>query len=501
VSRRQLHGPTRRNVVVGAIASFGLSSGCQARAPMTIGLFPRGVAIGIPPHVDQVSTTGFAEAGVGAATYRYDPAIGGTEHAERPLSTFRTKDGRFFRLEPQAELDLTTVGMRVGLADGHAASNAAVLREALGLSQTVVLPAGTIDLRLPGGFGLPGRDGLTIRGQGWMTQVVGGGAIFSLPSVANFHLADLWLLQTTNDGPAIQSYHCNLRNIRLTRVKISVRDKAVSQQNCISIVVDRSPVAADGIAGLAGLAIKDCLFEPGRMGVEIQNHGDGERVYRYRDIVVEGTTIAKTAPINGMGISLSGWGSTCRIRNNRFVDCTGPGVEIVGADDATIEGNHFVGSLGTPVAISNTRVVKGCRIVDNKVTGAPLVGLFIEAADGVTITGNDLSTAGAFVIKARHVDIIGNRLTAIGTAQLFQIDHARNVKIEHNVMLSQGGQDGLAMIVIFNGSRDCFVRGNRMERRGYDVANDALWVRQSSDATGIVVQSNQRIGGPKNRAS
>jgi hypothetical protein len=500
VSRRQLHDLTRRNVVAGAIAAFGLSSSCQARAPMTIGLFPRGAAIDIPAHVDQITTTGFAEAGVGSATYRYDPAIGGAEHSERPLSTFRTKDGRIFRLEPQEALDLTTVGMRVGLADGRAASNAAALREALALSQTVVLPAGTIDLRLPGGFALPERDGLTIRGQDWTTQVVGGGAIFSLPSVADFHLADLWLLQTTNDGPAIQSYHCNLRNICFTRVKISVRDKAVSQHNCISIVVDKSPVAADGIAGLAGLAIKDCWFEPGRMGVEIQNHGDGARVYRYRNIVVEGTTVTKTAPVNGMGISLSGWGDTCRIRNNRFVDCTGPGVEIVGADDATIEGNQFVGSLGTPIAISNTRVVKGCRIVDNKVTGAPLVGLFIEAADGVTIIGNDLSTSGAFVIKARHVDIVRNRLTAMGTAQLFQIDHARDVKIEHNVMRSEGGKDGLPMIVIFNGSRDCIVKENRMERRGYDVANDSLWVRQSSDAAGIIVQNNQRIGGPTGRA-
>jgi hypothetical protein len=497
--RLRTRGLSRRNVVAGAIAAFGLSGGCHARVFMSIGLFPRGTAIDIPPQVDQVRTTGFAVAGVGAATYLYDPAIGGAEHAERPLSTFQTKDGRFFRLKPEAMLDLATVGMQVGLAGGHAAINADALREALTLSRTVVFPAGVIDLRLPGGFILPMRDGLTIMGRGWATQVVGGGAIFSLPSLANFHLSDIWLLQTTNEGPAIQSYHCNLRNIQFTRVKISVQDKGVSKNNCISIVVDRSPVASDGMAGVAGMVIKDCWFEPGRMGVEIQNHGDGERVYRYRNILVDGTTVTKTPPTNGMGVSLSGWGDKCQVRNGRFVDCAGPCVEIVGADNTTIEGNQFVGNIGTPIAISNMRVVRGCKIIGNTVTGAPSVGLFIEAADGVVITGNDLSTAGGFVIKAKHVDIIGNNLKAIGTAQLFQIDRAQNVRIERNVMRSQGGSNGQPMIVVFNGSKNCVIKGNRMERRDYDVTNNALWVRHSPDTVGLVVQNNQRIGKAKGR--
>jgi hypothetical protein len=496
---RQLgaRGPTRRNVVAGAIAAFGLSGGCQARAFVPIGLFPRGSAVDIPPHIDRVRTEGFATAGVGAATYLYDPAIGEAEHAERPLSTFRTRDGRFFRLEPEAMLDLATVGMQVGLASGYAAINADALREGLTLSRTVVFPAGVIDLRLPGGFILPMRDGLTIMGRGWATQVVGGGAIFSLPSLANFNLSDIWLLQTTNDGPAIQSYHCNLRNIQFTRIKISVRDKDISKNNCISIVVDKSPVAADGMAGVVGMVIKDCWFEPGRMGVEIQNHGDGDRVYRYRNILVDGTIVTKTPPVDGMGVSLSGWGDKCRVHNSRFIDCAGPGVEIVGADNTTIEGNRFVGDIGTPIAISNTRVVKGCKILNNTVTGAPIVGLFIEAADGVVITGNDLSTAGGFVIKAKHVNITGNNLTAIGTAQLFQIDRAQNVRIERNIMRSRGGKSGQPMIVVFNGSKNCVIKDNQMERSDYDVSDNALWVRYSPDTVGLVEKNNQRIGKAK----
>lgn len=496
--RSESVNPTRRNVVAGVITAFGLSGGCQARAAiMAIGLFPRGTAIDIPAQVDQVRTTGFAAAGVGSATYLYDPVMDGAVHAKRPLSSFRAKDGRFFGLAPQAVLDLTTLGMQVGLAGGHAATNAGALCEALALSKTVVFPAGVIDLRLPGGFILPKQDGLTIRGQGWATQIVGGGAIFSLPSIADFCLSDLWLLQTTNDGPAIQSYHCNLRNIKFSRIRIGVQDKKVSKNNCISIVVDRSPVAADGMAGVVGMLIKDCWFEPGRMGVEIQNHGDGDRIYRYRDIIIEGTTIDKTPPLNGMGVSLSGWGDQCQVRNSRFIDCAGPNVEIVGADNTTIENNSFVGNVGTPIAISNTRVVKGCRILGNTVTGAPGVGLFVEAADGVVIARNDLSTSGAFVIKARHVEITDNILTGIGTGQLFQIDRAQNVRIEHNIMRSRGGNNGLPMIVVFNGSQNCVIQNNIMKRHDYDIYNSELWVRYSSDAIGVIAKDNKRIGNTK----
>lgn len=486
--------PTRRNVMAGAIAAFGLSGGCRAQTTMAIGLFPRGLAIDIPGHVDRVRTVGYATAGVGSATYLYDPAMDEDVHAKRPLSSFRAKDGRFFGLAPRATLDLTTLGLQVGLAGSHAVANADALREALALSQTVVFPAGVIDLRLPGGFILPARDGLTIRGQGWTTQIIGGGAIFSLPSLADFCLSDIWLIQTTNDGPAIQSYHCNLREVKFIRVKISVQDKKNSSNNCISIVVDGSPVAADGMAGVVGMLIKDCWLEPGRMGVEIQNHGDGDRVYRYRNVAIDGTTINRTPPLNGMGVSLSGWGDQCQVRNCRFADCAGPSVEIVGADNTTIEGNHFIGNIGTPIAISNRRVVKGCRILGNTVTGAPDCGLFIEAADGVLIVGNELSTAGAFVIKAKHVDIIDNILTGIGTGQLFQIDHAQNIRIERNIMRSYGGSNGLPMIVVFNGSKNCIIQSNIMRRDDYDVNDGEIWMRRSSDTTGIVEIKNKKIG-------
>ena len=409
-------------------------------------------------------------------------------------------NGRGFRLDTGGAINPEVLGLRRGLGAGHARRNQQALTEALHLSRSVTLPAGEIDFQTDDMFALPALDGMEIAGQGWATRIVTRNSAFLLPNLSHLTIRDLWIEQTATTNAAIQSFHVNLRDIRLLRLKITMRDQATCRNNCITLVMDNSPVGADGVVGLKGLLMEDCWFAPGRMGIEIQNHRPGDdrqKLYAYQDVTMRGCTVWKAPAFHGMGISLTGWGADCLIERNRFVACHGPNVEIIGSDRTSVVDNTFEDAIGSPVTASNFRIVSGCRILRNRTTGKPPpIPLFLQAVDGAEVAANAMSTTGVVIVKGSNVHIHDNVFTSINnTGAVMHLDNARHVLVEKNKLVAPGTiSNPQAMIIAFNDTRNCIIRSNQMECAGHDIHQNGLWFFQVPPARGSVAYGNERRG-------
>ena len=406
-------GLTRRGFVNAAI-TISLANNAIARgtggagpAPFPVGLFADLSSPVIPAGINIVRTQGYHRPGEGSADYLRDEAIDDGYLSRHRLSAFVAADGRRFRLRADSATDARALGLRPGLDGGFAAANRQAIADMLDLGLTVRLPPGDIDLVGTAPITLPSRNGIVVAGSGWTTKLVTSDTAFQLPTLSRLEIRDLWIEQTRTGGAPIQSFHANLRGIRLLRLKITMRDQAECRSNCISLVMDASPMSADGLAGLCGLLIEDCWLAPGRMGIEIQNHRIGDNVhklYAYQDVTIRGCTISKAPALAGMGVSLTGWGTGCLISRNHFIACHGPSVEIVGSDRTTVIDNVFEDAIGPVVTASNDRVVSGCRILRNRTTGKPpAIVLFLQAVDGAEVANNMLGTTGVAIIKGSKV--------------------------------------------------------------------------------------------------
>jgi hypothetical protein len=491
-------------LVAGLIAFATRSDALESRslsAPIyPVGLFSELTGARIPLSANTVKTSGFDAAGLGAAIYLRDPVVDRDYVAKHPRSAFIAVGGQGFRLQVAGAINPEMLGLRLGLGRGHAAGNQEAIAEALRLSRSVELPSGNIDFQTDDSFILPSLDGMEIAGQGWTTRIVTRNSAFLIPTLSRLTIRDLWVEQVITSNATIQSYHASLQDIRLIRLKITMRDQANCRNNCIALVMDNSPIDAKGVGGLRGLLVEDCWLAPGRMGIEVQNHRIGDdkhKLYGYRDVMVRGCTVWKAPAYAGMGISLSGWGTDCSISKNRFVACHGPNVEIIGSDRTTVSDNIFESAIGAPITASNFRIVSGCRILRNRTVGsAPRIVLVLQAVEGAEVAYNALSTTGVAIIKGRNVHIHDNVFTGEGTGALMQLDNARGVIVEKNTFLSKGSIPApQAMIIAFNDTRDCIVRFNRMERSGYDVRRQEFWFVQAPPARGSVAYGNEHISG------
>lgn len=491
---------TRRQLMTTAAAAAIMLDAC-ARAveidAFSIGLFASAAGRLIPADVMRVYTRGHQALGEGAAEYIHDATLNDDYLRRHSSSTFAAADGRRFRLRTGIVIDPRRLGLRMGLARGFARANRQAIMDALELGNSIILPAGDIDFAGAGPIGLPARDGITIAGAGSATRLVTTDTAFLLSDMAQLEIRDLWIEQTVTSPAAIQSFHVNLRNVRLVRLKITMRDQATCHNNCISLVTDKSPVGADGVIGVKGLLIEDCWLAPGRMGIELQNHRAGDahnRLYGYQNVVIRGCTVWEAPAFAGMGVSLSGWGRTCTISHNRFVGCHGPNVEIIGTENLEVSGNTFESAIGSPIVVSNFRIVRGLRVLDNRTTGVPpMIGFALNAVNGCEVSRNRMATRGTFVVKGTNVRIHENELTGQGTMQIIQLDNAHNVLIENNLLHSVGRTaQRQAMVIAFNGTRGCVVRNNRMQRDDSDPRHADAWFFQAAPATGSQAYGNER---------
>ena len=151
------------------------------------------------------------------------------------------------------------------------------------------------------------------------------------------------------------------------------------------------------------LAFVGCEFlDIGRMGIEFQNHNDGDPIYRIRDITVDRCSFENIglSGSNGMGVSLSGYGEQGAITNCRFNNCRNIGIELVGFRDFLVEGNTFRGfdtAAYSPISGTGSRRASGLSVVNNKVFGTNAGRWNLYTIDNSTFSGNLLRSGYFFV--------------------------------------------------------------------------------------------------------
>lgn len=196
-------------------------------------------------------------------------------------------------------------------------------------------------------------------------------------------LGDCSVIESDNDI-TIRLTKCNnitFRNLTIKSVgeTSSLYGVITINENSHNLVFDNCRVESSCSNGVKILAeggyvtkvvFRDCLFTNiFRMGIEAQNHTDTE--YRYQDIVIMNCMFNNigTSGSNGMGISLSGRGSNCIVRDNTFIECATIGIEGVGVCYSIFDNNLFVieSNKYKPFSFSNDRVMIKNKVTNNTI--------------------------------------------------------------------------------------------------------------------------------------
>lgn len=208
---------TRRTGMASLLTAFFVAPSCAQSAgasPRSIGLFRNAGQVVIPDEVTVVQTSGLNRVGWGAARYAFDPAIDGQAVTEQPFTTFRSKNGRGFRLAEPVP-DVTAFG---AVGDGKTDDSAAIQRAIDSLAAgggTVLLPAGKFAI----GSTLTMRSGVNLAGVGagylyvddanvfrgsWLVYTGGGGQpALRFRSVQDISLLDLGISAVEGRGATL----------------------------------------------------------------------------------------------------------------------------------------------------------------------------------------------------------------------------------------------------------------------------------------------------------
>lgn len=279
-----------------------------------------------------------------------------------------------------------------GVTDDLAAINAA-----LAAAKNVYFPAGTY---LVSGAPISpptGVNGITMFGDGFSTKIIGGGlyGVVRLFDHNGFTISDMWLESSILAFGCLSSFHQEISNVIVERCKFTTNGAILT--NGIKMVMDNSTV------GLDGMTIRDCVFDaPGRMAIEIQNHGAGSTV-RYRDVAVENCKILRTGEAvgggttAGMGLSFTGIGENCSVLNNYFDQCTGPSIENIGASNTVISGNFIRRAKARPIQTANIYLMSENVISNNIISELDATlgdGLYLGSMTNCVISNNSIDLTG-----------------------------------------------------------------------------------------------------------
>jgi hypothetical protein len=208
---------------------------------------------------------------------------------------------------------------------------------------------------------------------------------------------DRLFFETTSAGSSVYGivYADNvaLSDILFSQCKFRA---ATANTNAIKIVNEGANIAQR-------LAFVGCEFlDIGRMGIEFQNHNDGDQIYRIKDVTVDRCLFKNIGlSSNGMGVSLSGYGQQGVVTNCRFNNCRNIGVELVGFRDFLVQGNTFEGFdtyAYSPISGTGTRRASGLTVSDNKVLGTNAGRWNLYTINNSTFSGN-LLRSGFFFLR------------------------------------------------------------------------------------------------------
>jgi parallel beta-helix repeat protein len=178
---------------------------------------------------------------------------------------------------------------------------------------------------------------------------------------------------------------------------------------------------------------------------------------RVRDVSVSGFTIRGLKDKDALGIDVLG-ARNATVEGNRVIGMLGVNIGVVGSVNTTVAKNHLIGSP-SPETDNDAIVVEGSsltKVVNNVVRSYPEGQNAIEALDSrdTTIEGNDLigiKGVGVFVLDSSATKILSNDMSrsgVVGTLILGQ--KSANAKVVDNNI--SGGSWGIFVTDAHRGS-------------------------------------------------
>lgn len=321
------------------------------------------------------------------------------------------------------------------------------------------------------------------------------------------------VIETTN-GIVIKLINCHnitFRNltIRSTGTGSNMYGALTIENGCNNISIENCLIESSCSNGVKILAesdyvdnviFRDCVFSNiARMGVEAQNHKT-VLGYGYRNIKIDNCVFDNigTSGSNGMGVSLSGQGRSCVVRDCKFSKCTTIGIEGVGVSYSIFDNNLFIfeDKVYVPFSFSNNttminnvfrnndiqndnnlvltntfRNLNNCTFESNN-----FCGVSMRNVSNSIFFNNKYFTAGKYALYMENTsqnnrflyDIYDNSICTsnYATIRIYTDDCINNLFMNYTIKQGTGGAayDG-------EGAKYChFV--SRMSNTNYPVANN-----------------------------
>jgi hypothetical protein len=305
-----------------------------------------------------------------------------------------------------------------------------------------------------------GGEGMKVFGAGVDTKInnTTGYAGIYIVDGKNCVVSDMWLHKPDTDFNygQIQIFHATVRDLTIERIrttqKIVPGTNPGAAINSVKLVMDNSPVPTDGRGqGLDGCIIRDCQFlNVGRMGIEIQNHGnktapedtaDGTAILRYHNILIENCLIEDAGIVDlggaGMGVSFTGPGENVVFQNNIIRRARGPSIEMIGCHRSSMLHNTIDDPYGNPFSCANVTIMQDCVIAHNKtVNDTRHYASAIYSFSRLKFHSNSLSSGAVFRCLDSH--IYNNTFNA-GSGTVLNVEGAqRNVFNGNTIYVGTG---------------------------------------------------------------
>lgn len=185
-------------------------------------------------------------------------------------------------------------------------------------------------------------------------------------------------------------FHAFFERITFIRCKFTAPNCGI---NGVKIVVESIAdplVPAEGRA--ESIHFYECeISDVGRMGIEVQNNSHPfNNTQRYFDIVYEGGSIRRTGleQPDGMGISLTGYGSDCKV-DTLFDDTLYAAIECIGASSSKFTGRtQNLTRYCHPLAFTNALPMIDNTVYDFKTIDKAAGSVLLRTNDNMTLRNN-----------------------------------------------------------------------------------------------------------------
>ena len=271
----------------------------------------------------------------------------------------------------------------------------------------------------------------------------------------------------------VRSLDHALKNIRFDSVTFNVPD---ANTNAVKIIVQTENTAEK-------IYFNRCNFENiGRMAIEFQNHVDIEdKTERYKNVEVTWCTFKNIglSGDNGMGVSLSGYGTKCVVDHNTFDNCLQVAIEPVGVQDSSFSHNTFQNMTREcdPISASGARIMEGNKYVGNVCRDIANGRVNLYSQKNATVKDNLFKVNFMFFRDITGSTIADNVVENTGVYSLYMEGYSTGNTIENTTLDNTQAVSNFSLIrFATEGTTGNVIRGVRIspDYKGGQTADQIL---------------------------